>query len=103
MQESRDRISEEATTKEALRDLKRKISKAIRKDTRGYKGKWIEQTIRNKKIIEVFWRKLMNGKKDICEIRNKDGELTTNRKEILNILEKFYKLLYKSQYEDGDE
>lgn len=45
----------------------------------------------------------MNGKKDICEIRNKDGELTTNRKEILNILEKFYKLFYKSQYEDGDE
>lgn len=77
MQERRNKRSEEATTEEELREMNRQISKAIRRDTRRYKVREIERTIENNKSMKVLQRKLTNGRKEICKMRNKDGELTT--------------------------
>lgn len=71
-------------TDEKLKEANKQISKAIRKDLRSYKRKEIEQIIENNKSMKILRRKLSDGRKDICKIRNHRGEFLTNRREILN-------------------
>ena len=89
----RDRSSDEQT----IRDANREISKAVRKDIRNYKKQKILQTIEQTKNMKVLRRKLKGGKREIIKLRNKEGQLTSNREEIIHITETFYETLYKSQ------
>ncbi|XP_072392105.1 uncharacterized protein [Diabrotica undecimpunctata] len=82
---------------EQKRKINREVKKAIRKDLRKYNTLKIEQTIENNKGLKSLRRKLNNGKSQIVKIKNKTDEITTNREELLTIVEDFYGELYKSR------
>lgn len=77
--------------------MNREIARNIRKDIRDYNKKHIQHTIEQNKSLKVLKRKLNNDRNEITKIKNKNGEITLNRKEILTVVEKFYKELYRSQ------
>lgn len=54
MQESRNKRSEEATTKEKLREINRQIARAIGRDTKRYKVSETERIIENIKSAKVL-------------------------------------------------
>ncbi|XP_045460954.1 uncharacterized protein LOC123671253 [Harmonia axyridis] len=99
MKERRDMKSEEMTTAEELRQINREVSKAIRRDIRAYNQDKIEKTIESNKSMKVLRRGLEAGKKQMTKAKDKNGHITTNREDILRIVEDFYHLLYKSQNE----
>uniref|UniRef100_A0A6P7H9U3 Uncharacterized protein LOC114349274 n=1 Tax=Diabrotica virgifera virgifera TaxID=50390 RepID=A0A6P7H9U3_DIAVI len=83
--------------REQKREINREVKKAIRKDLRKYNTLKIEQAIENNKDLKCLRRKLNNGKSHIIKLKNKKGEITTNRDELLTIVEDFYGELYKSR------
>lgn len=97
MRESRNRRSDRTATDRELKKLNKQVSKEIRKDIRNHEKREVEQTIENNRSMKVLRRKLTNGKKEIHKIKNREGKLTTNRKEILDIVEEFYQLLCRQK------
>ena len=78
-----------------IRQLIKKISKEIRKDIRNYNTERISQVIEDNKSMKVLRRKLNEGTKNICRLKNKRGEIKTNRDDILKIAQDFYAELYE--------
>lgn len=68
-----------------------------RKDILKYKKEKIEETIENNKSMRVLHRKLRNGRGQIHKLRNKQGNITTNRDEILKTVDKLYQIQEKSR------
>ncbi|XP_044759008.1 craniofacial development protein 2-like [Coccinella septempunctata] len=103
MKERRFKGSQKTTTDEEIKAMNKQISKAIIKDIRRYKKEKIEETIENNKSMKVLRRKLRNGKGEMNKLRNKQGNITTNRNEILKTVEEFYQILYESRQEVDEE
>lgn len=82
-----------------LRELNRRVSKAVRKDVRRFNSANINRIIQENKGLKVLKKKLSQGKKNICKLKDKQGNVKTNREEILKIVETFYAELYKKQTE----
>lgn len=102
MEERRAMRSDETTTTEQLKEINRLISKAIRRDIRSYNQRQIQLTIENNKSMKVLRRNLQSGKKEMIKVKDQQGQVTTNREEILRIVEDFYRILLKSQKEASD-
>uniref|UniRef100_A0A6P7GXA6 Uncharacterized protein LOC114347914 n=1 Tax=Diabrotica virgifera virgifera TaxID=50390 RepID=A0A6P7GXA6_DIAVI len=90
----------ETTDEEELRKINKEVSKAIRKDLRKFKNEKVQRTIEENKSLQVLRRRLNNGKCEIHKLKNKEGVPTSNREELLHIVEDFYQELYTSQRED---
>ena len=97
MEERRKMQSDKSKEHHQLREINKKISKSIRKDNRKHKTEQIQQTIEENKSLKVLRRRLTNGKKEIIKLKNKDRTVTTNREELLRIVEEFYTELYRSR------
>lgn len=77
--------------------INKEISKTIKKDIRKYKNKDIIQTTEENTSMKVLRRKSVNKRKEICTLMDKTGEVTSNREEILHIIEEFYDVLYRNK------
>lgn len=97
MDKRRAMRSEQLTTVDELRDINKQISKAIRRDLRTFNQNEIRRTIENNKSMKVLRKSLQSGTAGITKIRDHQGYITTNREEILKIVEDFYRLLYRSR------
>ncbi|XP_072401100.1 uncharacterized protein [Diabrotica undecimpunctata] len=73
------------------------MSKAVRRDIRKFKHHKIVQTIEQNRSIKVMRQKMATSRKEIFQLRNKEGEVTTDRQKILEIVEEFYTILYTNQ------
>lgn len=83
----RRRLLKNSSSQREIKDTNEEVAKAIRKDVRTYKHNKIMKTIEDKKSWKVLRQRLTTGKKKIINLRNKDGETTSNRKEMLIIVE----------------
>ncbi|KAH1019493.1 hypothetical protein HUJ04_009303 [Dendroctonus ponderosae] len=70
----------------------------LRKDVRQRNTQLIRETIEHNKRLKVLRRNVSKGKFEINRIKNSQGQVSSNREEILRIVEEFYKQLYKSQH-----
>lgn len=61
----------------------------------------IEQTIEKNKSMKVLRRDLGSGRREITKLKNKQGNITANREEILKVVEDFYQSLYRSHREEN--
>lgn len=102
MRERRNLIDKHSSNLVRLRELNRNISKAIRKDVRKFNTDKITKVIEDNKNMKVLRRNLSVGKKDIYKLKNKHGNLTTSRSDILKIVEDFYRELYTRQEENEE-
>jgi len=65
------------------------ITKAVRTDIRNYNNKWVTKVIEENKSMRVLHKKLSKGKAEIIKLENERGQITSNREEILKIVEDF--------------
>lgn len=72
-------------------NLCKKIKQHIRKDLRNHRTMEIMQVIENNKNLDVLKNKSA-GKIKLTQIRNQQGTIVNDRKEILLAIEKFYSL-----------
>ena len=100
IQERRDLRSKGIVANNELKEANKKVAKAIRRDIRAFNTNYIQHTIEENKSMKVMRRKLGIGKKHIFKLKTKQGAITTNREEILKIVEDFYQMLYTSQHND---
>lgn len=70
------------------------VKRKIRTDMRAYKTKQILETIENNKNMRVLRSNRTRGKQKIMKIKDKQGNLVTNKKEIVKEIQKFYEKLY---------
>lgn len=80
-----------------FRKLNKDIFKAIRKNMRNYNTEEVSKVIEENKSLKVLRKKLTVGSKNIFKLANNEGQIRTNREEILQILEEFYSNLYKRE------
>lgn len=79
-----------------IKQLNMEISAAIRKDVRSYNTKQITEVIEKNRSLKVLRRRLKIGKKNICKLRDNEGNIKTDKIDIIKITETFYKNLYKT-------
>lgn len=103
MKERREMKGNKNTSNHELREINKNISKSIRQDIRKFKMGKIEKTIENNRSMRVLRRKLNNGKQEINRLKNNKGDISSNREELLRIVEDFYTELYKSRNEKRDQ
>ncbi|KAH1028377.1 hypothetical protein HUJ05_001734 [Dendroctonus ponderosae] len=71
------------------------LTKAIQNNFRTFNTNMVEKTIEeNLKSLKVLRKKLSGGNRKICKLRNREGRITTNKQDILRIIEAFYRDLY---------
>lgn len=85
---------------EEYRKISREITKEIRKNKRQQNNEMIAEVIEENKSLKVLRRKMALGKKEMTRIKDKNGNIVTNKKEILKVTEDFYRELYKQQQEN---
>ncbi|KAH1028465.1 hypothetical protein HUJ05_001819 [Dendroctonus ponderosae] len=79
-----------------LRAIIKEKSKAIRRDVWLHKTEKITRVIEEIREMKVLRKKLSEGKKQLSKIiYNKNGQTTTNKRDILLIVRSFYAELYK--------
>ncbi|KAG1701360.1 Zinc finger protein 423 [Nymphon striatum] len=78
------------------RDLNKTIHKRQRTETRAYNQRIVETTIKEGKGYTTAKKRLAIGNRQIASLKNADGEIVTDREEILRIGERFYQTLYTS-------
>ncbi|KAG1656071.1 hypothetical protein GQR58_024164 [Nymphon striatum] len=78
------------------RDLNKTIHKRQRTETRAYNRRIVETTIKEGKGYKTAKKRLAIGNRQIASLKNADGEIVTDREEILRIGERFYQTLYTS-------
>ncbi|KAG1652811.1 Thrombospondin type-1 domain-containing protein 7A [Nymphon striatum] len=78
------------------RDLNKTIHKRQRTETRAYNQRIVETTIKEGKGYKTAKKRLAIGNRQIASLKNADGEIVTDREEILRIGERFYQTLYTS-------
>lgn len=88
------------STNEELRAINKEISKTIRRDTRNYRSKKIQETIERNKSTKVLRKQLSTGKSEIIQLKSKQGKITSNREEMINLVEEFYRELYTSRQKE---
>ncbi|KAF2890772.1 hypothetical protein ILUMI_15401 [Ignelater luminosus] len=82
------------TSQRQLRNISKEVSETIRTDVRKYNTKEINRVIDENKGIKALRKTTLEGQKNINRLTNRSGQLTTNKTEILNAVEKFYVELY---------
>lgn len=75
--------------------LNKEIRKAIRKDVRANKAREIERAIEDNMNLKALRSKLARGRARINCMKNIDGEVVHERKDVVTIVHDFYKDLYK--------
>ena len=78
------------------RNLAKIINKAMRSDLRKFKVQLARNTIEANCNMKVLRSKLMNAKKEIFKLRDKNGTIQSDRNNILNIAKGFYEELFLS-------
>ena len=78
------------------RNLTKIINKAMRSDLRKYNVQLAQNAIEANCNMKVLRSKLMNAKKEIFKLRDKDGTIQSDRNTILNIAKEFYEDLFSS-------
>lgn len=78
------------------REQNKIIHKAIRKDIRDHNTKQIMELIEDNMQMKVLRRKRKNGHDQIHRIKNNQGNVVTNKGEIIKSIEEFYSKLYAS-------
>ena len=90
----------------AAAELGKAINKSKTQDVRDFNMKKVREALEAGTSIKMARRKLGQGRKQMFALRNKDGELTSNREEVIKVAEEFYKNLYSSKEEkdrNGEE
>ncbi|XP_050465081.1 uncharacterized protein LOC126858648 [Cataglyphis hispanica] len=81
----------------ALKQLNKNISKAVRKDIRKYNTDEIIRVIEKNKGIKILNKNLYDTKRSVCRLMDQQGNVTSNKEEILKVVEHFYKTLYRER------
>lgn len=97
MQRRRDLTDKHTTNATQLRQLNKEISKSIRKDLRTYNTNEISRIIEANKGTKCLRKTFQEGRKNISKLKNANNQITSNKTEILNIVENFYATLYSDQ------
>lgn len=84
MEQSRTVKSDESTSHDDINKLDKK-SRAIRKDKRKYKHEKNIKVIENKRMMKIMKRNLINGRKEIVTLKDKNGNITWNKEHLLQI------------------
>jgi len=84
-------------------ELNKTARKKIREDVRRHNENLVRNTIEENKSLKKTKQQLMIGKKDIIAVKRSDRTVTRNKEEIINIFENFYRELYYSEEELGNE
>lgn len=69
-----------------LTEINEKISKVTQRDVRLYNTKKIARIIEENKGMKVLRKRLSESKKQISKIADKNGQIKTNKQDILNIV-----------------
>lgn len=96
MKQRRKLLGERPQQKDELRQLNKDITKAVRTDIRDYNNKWVTRVIEENKNMRVLHNKMSKGKSEITKLEDERGQITSNREEMLKIVEYFYTKLYRS-------
>lgn len=102
MKQRREMLKKHPRDENQLKQINKTISGAIRRDVRDYNKRWVMKTIEENKSMKVLRSKLTQGKTEINKLENKDGQITTNKKEILEVIKDFYSNLYGKESEGDD-
>lgn len=97
MEGRRNLINKHTTNVAELRRLNREISKAVRRDTRTYNTNEILKVIEQNKGMKSLRKPFSEGRKNICKLAKQNGQITTNKMEILKVVEDFYATLYSDK------
>lgn len=95
MEKRRELKNKNDTNRDELRQLNRIISKAVRNDVRQYNTNQVTTDIEENQSLRVLRRSLAAGKKNTSKLADQKGQITSNRDEIIKIVEKFYRELYR--------
>lgn len=96
MEKRRNLIDKHQNNATQLREINKEISKAIRRDVRLHKTEEVTRVIEENRGMKVLRKKMSEGKKQFSKIiDNKNGQTTTNKRDILQIVRNFYAELYK--------
>lgn len=84
-------------TKPEYKELNNIIKKEIRRDIRKYNTRIIEEVIENNKNMKIVKNLNTTGRPRINQLKNAEGEVKTEKEEIIKIIENFYGELYESK------
>lgn len=59
----------------------KKLSKSLKIDSKVLNSQMVNTAIANNKNMVVLWQKLFNGRENICNLKNKQGELISDKYE----------------------
>lgn len=90
-------------TSEQYRDINKSIRQNIKEDLKRHNDKLIEITIENNSNLKMLRRKMVENKKQLYIIQDENGNVTTDRNKIKDIIENFYSQLYTSQLQINSE
>jgi predicted transcriptional regulator len=62
----------------------------------------IKRIIEDNRSMKILKRNMFIEKREIFKFRDKNGNVTSNRQQILEIVEDFYKELYKSRQDKNN-
>lgn len=87
-----------------LKELNKNIHRSIRRDVREANTSEITRVIEENKSLKVL-RRYMNstGNKKMYRIKSREGDITTDKMEILEVVESFYRELYRRDDENQDQ
>ncbi|KAL3284984.1 hypothetical protein HHI36_019113 [Cryptolaemus montrouzieri] len=78
--------------------LNRALIKALRKHRIAYHTNFMNKTIESNKNLKILRTKLEASRRTkIIQLKNVDGDIVTNKTEIIRVIEGFYEELYRSE------
>lgn len=87
-----------------LKKLNKDIHRSIRKDIRENNTREVTRIIQENKSLKILRRNMNNtGNKNMYRVKRKDGVITTDKTEILEVVESFYREMYEEVCERQDQ
>ena len=80
-----------------LNEMSKNIKKKIRKDIRTYNTNCINDTIERNRGPKIFQKQISWKKNEIYKLKSVNGQILTNKKEIISTIKSFYQQLYNNQ------
>lgn len=84
------------------KELCKTINKESRKDLRSYNSQLIKETIENNSNMKVLRSHMSRGRQKLFKIKERNGEIVTDKKGVINVIQGFYKDLYTSTLPEPD-
>ena len=81
-------------TTQQYKALNKTIKKEIRKDTRAFKTNLIKECIEDNANMRVLKSKLAVGRAKLVKMKNNQGIVVSDKKDVVEIIENFYRTLY---------